>query len=85
MVNEGATSIRRKIKMAEITVCLPADGKSPVLKERRKEGAEKGGRIIRAIPLNRQMGMGSGTPAGKIGLCWDGLPIKIGEKPEYVN
>lgn len=34
-----------------------------------EEDAEKGDRIIRAISLNRQMGMGSGTPGGKTGLC----------------
>lgn len=53
MVNEGVISIRRKIKMVEIIVCLSVDGKSLVLKERRKEGVEKGGRIIRVIFLNR--------------------------------
>ena len=36
---------------------------------RKEEDAEKRGRIIRAISLNRQMGMGSGTPSGKTGLC----------------
>lgn len=29
--------------------------------------------------------MGFGILVGKIGFCWDGLFIKIGEKLEYVN
>lgn len=84
--------------MAEITACLQADGKSPVLKERERKGRKKVGwnkgrwcrRVEELSEQYLQIGKWGWTLGHQVETLtfvrgMDDLPIITRQKSEYVN